>query len=208
MSPRRRSATIASTECGSKGRNVVTTQTIRNGVSVSQLVDTIELIKRQPDLARFQFRARSAWEGGGRTRTTIQGFFGAGQEDTSRSEPFTVIGDEPPVLLGGNAGPNAVEAVLQALASCLGVGFVYNASALGIDVRALEFELEGNLDLHGFLGLSETTRPGFSGIRVSYRVDADAPRDKIEELCSYVQKTSPVLDMLRNSVPVSVEIID
>jgi uncharacterized OsmC-like protein len=186
----------------------VTTQTIRNGVSVSQLVDTIELIKRQPDLARFQFRARSAWEGGGRTRTTIQGFFGAGQEDTSRSEPFTVIGDEPPVLLGGNAGPNAVEAVLQALASCLGVGFVYNASALGIDVRALEFELEGNLDLHGFLGLSETTRPGFSGIRVSYRVDADAPRDKIEELCSYVQKTSPVLDMLRNSVPVSVEIID
>jgi uncharacterized OsmC-like protein len=111
-------------------------------------------------------------------------------------------------LLGGNAGPNAVEAVLQALASCLGVGFVYNASALGIDVRALEFELEGNLDLHGFLGLSETTRPGFSGIRVSYRVDADAPRDKIEELCSYVQKTSPVLDMLRNSVPVSVEIID
>ncbi|HWO72737.1 MAG TPA: OsmC family protein, partial [Dehalococcoidia bacterium] len=149
----------------------MTTATIRNGVNVSQLTETVEAIKRQPELARFSFRARTVWETGGRSRTTIKGFYGAGQEDTSREAPFTLIGDEPPVLLGGNAGPNAVEAVLHAIASCLTVGFIYNAAAMGIEVRALDYELEGDLDLHGFLGLSDSVRPGYKGISVKYRVD-------------------------------------
>jgi uncharacterized OsmC-like protein len=185
----------------------MTTATIRNGVNVSQLIETVEAVKRQPELARFSFRARTVWETGGRSRTTIKGFYGAGQEDTSREAPFTLIGDEPPVLLGGNAGPNAVEAVLHAIAACLTVGFIYNAAAMGIEVRALDYELEGDLDLHGFLGLSDSVRPGYKGISVKYRVDADAPREKIEELCEYVQKTSPVLDIVRNPVPVSVELL-
>jgi uncharacterized OsmC-like protein len=184
----------------------MTAQANLNGVNVSQLVGTINLIKEAPALANFQFRAHTAWEGGGRCRTTIRGFYGAGQEDSSRSEPFTIIGDEPPVLLGENAGPNAVEAVLHALASCLSVGFVYNAAALGVEVRGLEFDLEGSLDLHGFLGLSESTRPGFSSINVTYRIDASAPPEKVEELCDYVQRTSPVLDMLRNPVTVAVRL--
>lgn len=185
----------------------MTTLTMRNGVNVTQLVDTIETIKKQADLAKFQFRAHTLWEGGGRCRTEIKGFHGAGQEDSSRERPFTLVGDEPPVLLGGNAGPNAVEAILHALASCLSVGFIYNAAAMGIDVTSLEFDLEGELDLHGFLGLSEQVRPGYSGIRVKYRVQADAPRKKLEELCEYVQRTSPVLDIIRNPVPVSVELV-
>jgi len=96
---------------------------------------------------------------------------------------------------------------LHAIAACLTVGFIYNAAAMGIDVRALDYELEGDLDLHGFLGLSDSVRPGYKGISVKYRVDADAPREKIEELCEYVQKTSPVLDIVRNPVPVSVELL-
>lgn len=183
------------------------TTTIRNGVNVDQLVQTVEAIQGQPEIAKFRFRARSRWEGGGRSRTEIQGFHGALQEDSSRQEPFVLIGDEPPVLLGENAGPNAVEAVLQAIASCLTVGFIYNAAARGIEVRGLEFELEGDLDLHGFLGLSQTVRPGYSGIRVRYRVDAAAPREQLEELCDYVQSTSPVLDIVRNPVPVEVELL-
>jgi uncharacterized OsmC-like protein len=185
----------------------MTTQTMRNGINVTQLVDTIEAIKKQPDLARFQFRAHTLWDGGGRCHTDIQSFFGAGQEDSSRQEPFTLVGDEPAVLLGGNAGPNAVEAILHALASCLSVGFIYNAAAMGIEVSSLEFDLDGDLDLLGFLGLSDQTRPGYSGIRVKYRVQADAPREKLEELCEYVQRTSPVLDIIRNPVPVSVELV-
>jgi uncharacterized OsmC-like protein len=185
---------------------MMTTQTPTqiNGVNVNQLVATVNAIKQNPDLARFQFRAHNEWIGGGHSRTSIQGFYGAGQEDTSRSHPIMIEGDEPPVLLGGNAGANAVEAVLHAMASCLAVGFIYNAAAQGINIESLSFDLEGDLDLRAFLGLSEEVRPGYEGIRLIYRVNSDAPREKLEELCEYVQKTSPVLDIVRNPVPVTV----
>jgi uncharacterized OsmC-like protein len=182
----------------------VNTKDYPNGVNVDQLVQTIEAVKESPDLAKFQFRATTKWMGGGHSRTTIQGFYGAGQEDESRNNAFVLHGDEPPVLLGENLAPNAVESVLQALASCLTVGFSYNAAAQGINVKSLEFDLEGKLDLHGFLGLSEDIRPGFEGIRLNYRLDSDASAEKIAELWSHVQKTSPVLDILRNPVPVTI----
>lgn len=181
---------------------------VENGVNVDQLMATINAIKDNPDLAHFRFRATNEWASGGHSRTSIQGFYGAGGEDTSRSQPFLLEGDEPPVLLGSNAGPNAVEAVLHALASCLAVGFVYNAAAQGIQVDGLEFDLEGDIDLHGFLGLSDQIRPGYQNIRVSYRVKSTAPREKLEALCEYVQRTSPVLDVIRNPVPVSITLAD
>lgn len=186
----------------------IQTSTLINGVNVDQLVTTVNAIQQNPALARFQFRAHNEWAGGGHSRTTIQGFYGAGQEDTSRSHPLILEGDEPPVLLGGNAGPNAVEAVLHALASCLAVGFIYNAAAQGITVESLSFDLEGDLDLRAFLGLSEAVRPGYDSIRLTYRVTSDAPQEKIVELCNYVQKTSPVLDIIRNPVPVTVSLKD
>lgn len=180
--------------------------TVVNGVNVDQLVGTVEAIKANPALARFQFRAETEWIEGGHSRTTIQRFYGAGQEDTSRAEPIVLEGDEPPVLLGGNAGANAVEAVLHALASCLSVGFIYNAAAQGIRVDSLSFRLEGDLDLHAFLGLSDQVRPGYEGIRLTYRLKTDAPREKVVALCEYVKKTSPVLDIIRNPVPVSIHL--
>ncbi len=179
-------------------------QSYPNGVDVEQLVQTVSAVKENPNLAKFRFRATSRWMGGGHSRTTIQGFYGAGQEDTSRTKAFVIEGDEPAVLLGQDNGPNAVESVLQALASCLMVGFSYNAAAQGINVKSLEFDLEGELDLHGFLGLSEEIRPGFEGIRLVYRTDCDAPPEKVAELWAHVQKTSPVLDILRNPVPVTI----
>jgi uncharacterized OsmC-like protein len=187
---------------------MLATETSVNGVNVSQLVGTIEAIKANPDLARFQFRAQNQWLSGGHSRTTIDGFYGAGSEDTSRGRPFVLEGDEPPVLLGQNAGPNAVEAILHALASCLAVGFVYNAAAQGIQVEQVDCDLEGDLDLHAFLGLSDKVRPGYQGIRLTYHVKSDAPREKVIELCQYVEKTSPVLDIIRNPVPVSMTLAD
>ena len=186
----------------------VQTRTIVNGVDVDQLMGTIEAIKANPDLASFKFRAETEWISGGHSRTQIQSFYGAGQEDTSRSKPFILEGDEPPVLLGNNAGPNAVEAVLHALASCLSVGFVYNAAAQGIQIDSLDFKLEGDLDLHAFLGLSDKVRPGYDNIRLTYRVKSTAPREKLEALCEYVQRTSPVLDIIRNPVPVTIDLVD
>ena len=179
---------------------------IKNGVNIDQMIGTIEAIKKTPDIARFQFRAKSRWLSGGHCRTEIQGFYGGGQEDVSRSKPFVMDGDEPAILLGEDHGANAVEAVLHALASCLSVGFIYNASAQGISVESLEFDLEGNLDLHGFLGLDETTRPGYQDVKVRCRIKADAPREKLDELCAHVQKTSPVLDILRKPVPVTLSL--
>ncbi|MHB1302313.1 MAG: OsmC family protein [Acidiphilium sp.] len=114
--------------------------------------------------------------------------------------------DEPPVLLGGNSGPNAVEIVLAGLASCLAVGFAYNAAVQGIQVEELNLRLEGDVDLQGFLGLSDTVRPGYKNIRVTCHVKSDAPREKLLALSEYVQRTSPVLDIIRNPVAVSIAI--
>lgn len=183
-----------------------TATNIRNGIDVGRLGETIEHVRSDPSLGRFRFRAETTWEGGGRSRTKVQEFYGAGREDDSRDAPLEMVGDEPPVLLGQNAGPNAVETVLHALTSCLTVGFVYNAAAKGIEVRSLDFDIEGELDLRAFLGISDEVRPGYRDIEVRYRVDADAPREEIEALCDYVQKTSPVLDMLENPVPVRVSL--
>lgn len=185
---------------------MTTARTRIHGVDVDQLKETISHIEDDPSLAKFRFRATSEWTSGAKTRTRIQGFYGAGQEDTSRKRPFVLEGDEPPVLLGTNDAPNAVETLLHALTSCLAVGFAYNAAAKGIEVEELEFDVEGELDLHAFLGLSDPSeqRPGYESIDVRYRVKADAPREDLEELCAYVQDTSPVLDALRNPLDVRV----
>lgn len=182
------------------------TMVMRNGVDVDRLVATIGAVKEDPGLGRFTFRARSTWERGGRSRGEIREFEHAGRTTAERPEAFQLIGDEPPVLLGSNAGPNAVELVLQALAFCYGVGYVYNAAARGIDIAELRYEVEGDLDLHRFLGLGGP-RAGFGQIRARAWVrSSNASREQLEELCQYVQDTSPVLDILANPVPVQTEL--
>lgn len=176
---------------------------ILNGVNLDQLVSTVDAIKADPDIAQFKFRAEGKWIDGGHSKTTIKSFYGAKQEDSSRREAFVIEGDEPSVLLGTDKAPNAVELVLAALASCLSVGVSYNAAALGIQVQSLEFAIEGDVDLHGSLGLSDAVRPGFRNIRLSCELSTDAAPAKVKELWEHVQRTSPVLDILRQPVPVS-----
>jgi uncharacterized OsmC-like protein len=179
----------------------------RNGVDVDRLVATIGAVQGDPNVAQFTFRARSRWETGGRSRGTIQEFEHAGATTTERPTPLELIGDEPPVLLGTNAGPNAVELCLQALAFCYAVGFVYNASARGIEIEELRYEVEGDLDLHRFLGLGGP-RAGFSAIRATGWVRSpNATKEQLDELCQYVQDTSPVRDILANPVLVSTDLV-
>ena len=177
-----------------------------NGVNVDNLVATVGAVQGNTELAKFKFRSTTEWLGGGHSRTTIQSFFGVGAEDTSRPEAFVLEGDEPAVLLGTNKAPNAVEGVLAALASCLSVGFSYNAAAKGITIESLQFDLEGDLDLQAFLGLSDSVRPGYEGIKVTTKIKSDASKEQLDELAEYVQRTSPVLDIIRNPVPVTVSI--
>lgn len=178
------------------------TATQRNGIDVDGLLATIDAVKQDPALGSFTFKATSAWRGGTRNSGLIRGFIQAGQPDASRSEDFVLEGDEPPVLLGSNAGPNAVELLLQALGFCYAVGYAANAAAQGIELTALEFDVEGDLDVRPFLGL-EGPRPGFTAIRATARVSSpNATPEQLQALCRYVQKTSPVRDCLANPVPV------
>ncbi|HKZ24666.1 MAG TPA: OsmC family protein [Acidimicrobiia bacterium] len=179
-----------------------TTVTVRNGIDVDQLVGTIEAIKKAPNLGAFTFRASSSWEDGTYNKGTIQSFTHAGVEDETRTTPFVLEGDEPPILVGSNKGPNAVELLLQALGFCYAVGYVANAAARGIEISRMEYDIEGDLDLRPFLGL-EGPRPGFTEIRVKGRVSSpNATEEQLVELCTYVQETSPVRDCLVHPVPV------
>lgn len=177
----------------------------RNGVNLDQLVETINAIKADPSLAKFQFRSTSEWESGARCKTTIESFYGAGTEH-EHQRTHVMEGDEPPVLLGSDTAPNAVETVLGGLASCLAVGFAYNAAAQGIELEDVRFSVEGDLDLHAFLGLRDDVRPGYESIRVTCDVKSPASRNHLEELKDYVIRTSPVFDIVANRVPVSVEL--
>lgn len=179
-----------------------TTTRISNGVDVGQLVDTIEAIKADPNLAAFTFRARSTWRTGTHNVGEIGEFIHAGEPDHSRVAPFRLDGDEPPVLLGANRGPNAVELLLQALGFCYAVGYVANAAARGLEITRMDYEIEGELDVRPFLGL-DGARPGFTAIRVTGTVSSpNATPEQLRELCQYVQDTSPVRDCLANAVPV------
>jgi uncharacterized OsmC-like protein len=182
----------------------MTTSVSTNGVDVEQLLQTIDAIKDDPSLASFTFRATTSWKEGTHSVARIGGFTHAGEEDRSRAAPFVLEGDEPPVLLGRNNGPNAVELVLAALGFCYSVGFVANAAARGIEIQELQYEVEGDLDLRSFLGISDEARPGFSEIRAKASVKASgAGEQDLRELGAYVQDTSPVKDVLANPVPVT-----
>ena len=183
------------------------TVTVRNGVDVGALLETIDAIKAKPELASFTFRARTSWREGTHSTAEIGSFVHAGAEDETRERPFTLLGDEPPVLLGQNRGPNAVELLLAALGFCYSVGYVANAAARGIEIEEMSYEIEGDIDLRNFLGLGDEARPGFSEIRAKAFVKAPGTSEQeLKELCTYVQDTSPVRDVLANRVPISTTI--
>jgi uncharacterized OsmC-like protein len=177
-----------------------------NGLDVDAAVATIEAIKADPSLARFQFRANNTWISGGHNRSTIKDFYGAGCEDASRMTEFTFDNGEPPVLLGNNEGANPVEFLLHALAGCVTTTFVLHAMARGIEIRSLKTRLEGELDLHGLLGLDEAVSPGYEQIRIAMDVDADCPPEALDDLLAYAQAHSPVCNTVCRPVPVIVSL--
>lgn len=178
---------------------------ITNGVDVTRLAATIRAVEADPELARFEFRAHNAWVDGGNNRSTIKGFYGAGGEDETRKAAFVYDNDEPDVLLGTDKGANPVEYVLHALAGCLTTSLVYHAAARGIVIRRVESWYEGDLDLQGFLGLSDEVRRGYEAIRVKFLVDAPgASEEELEEIVAMGQRYSPVFDIVTNPVPVTV----
>jgi uncharacterized OsmC-like protein len=180
---------------------------IRNGVNTEQMYGTLDAIKADPSLGIFQFRARNHWIDGAHNRSTIQGFYGAGQEDATRDAAFTVDAGEPAVLLGADTGPNPAEALLHALAACLTTTLVYVAAARKVRLTEVESTLEGNMDVRGCLGVSGEVRNGFNNIRVNFKVKGDAPPEKLREIVERAQARSAVFDMVSHGVPVEVGVV-
>jgi uncharacterized OsmC-like protein len=178
---------------------------LMNGLDVQAAMDTIDAIKANPGLARFQFRARNTWVNGGENRSVIRDFYGAGREDDSRTMAFEFTNGEPPVLLGNNEGANPVEFLLHALAGCVTTTFVLHAMARGIRVRELSTRLEGDLDLRGLLGLDDQVSPGYEQIRIEMDVKADCSEEELDDLLAYTQQHSPVCNTVCRPVPVALE---
>jgi len=186
------------------GGHHMATQTTINGVNVDQLFGTIEAIKGTPAIADFKFRIENKWINGGHNQSTVGDFFGATEVQTR--EGFVVDNAEHQILLGEDQSPNPVEYVLYALAGCLTTSLVFHASARGYAITEVESTLEGDLDLHGFLGMDEQVRNGYKNIRVTMKVKGDIPEEAVKELVELAQARSPVFDIVTNPVPVSVEV--
>ncbi len=183
----------------------MTAAKVVNGLNMEQLLKTIDLIKEKPEIALFKFRASNTWVDGAHNQATIKDFYGALQEDDSRPPQVFEI-DEPPVLLGNNKGPNPVEYVLIGLSGCLTTSLVAHAAAKGITVTKVTSRYEGDIDLRGFLGLSDQVPVGYKEIRVYFKIEADISDAQKDELVKMAQRFSPVYNTIAQATPVAVQL--
>lgn len=172
-----------------------------NGIDLDRMQETVGSIAAQPDLANFQFRSTGRWFTGGHNRSMVSGFYGAGQEH-ERREPFVFDKGEPEVLLGNDSGANPVEYLLVALAGCSTTSIAFHSAANGIEIESIETEIEGDIDLNGFLGLDGDVQPGYEGIRIKYRIKSDADEATLRNFIGL----SPVCDSVCRPIPLSIEI--
>ncbi|WP_182877552.1 OsmC family protein [Microbispora sp. H10670] len=186
-----------------------TTQTRapRNGVDTPALFATLNAVKGDPELAKFRFRATNTWISGTHNRSAIRGFYGAGQEDSTRTDDFTYDADHPAVLVGGGNAPTPVEFLLHAIASCITAGVANIAAARGVTLHEVSSTVEGDIDLLGVLGLSERVRNGYQGIRVTFRISGDAPADVLRGLVEQSRARSAVYDVLTNGTRVDIDVV-
>ena len=182
----------------------ITESPVRNGVDTATLFATLDAVKGDTDIAKFQFRATNRWVSGTHNRSTIHDFHGAKQEMAHR-EPFTFDADHPPVLVGADNGPTPVEYVLHALAACLTAGIANIAAARGVTLTEVSSTVEGDIDLLGILGLSDEVRNGYQQIKVSFMLRGDDP-EKLRSVVEQSRRRSAVFDVVTNGVPVSIDV--
>jgi uncharacterized OsmC-like protein len=173
-----------------------------NGIHLETLQSTVQAIQLDPGLGACKFRASNTWLGGNHNRTTVTGFYGARQE-IAHKQTFELHADEPPILAGHDEGANPVEHLLNALAACVTTSMVAHAAVRGIHIEELESELEGDIDLNGFLGLDESVPKGFTDIRVKFRVRSDIQNmERLKKLTRF----SPVFNTITQGANVNIEV--
>lgn len=163
-----------------------------NSVDIQAVGNLASAIQEEPTNASTVWKSTVDWKGGFRSE--------------ARSRHFAPVqSDEPPALGGDDTAANPVEQLLGALGNCLAVGYAANATASGIELSSLRIDLEGDLDLHAFLGLADG-HAGFETITATVHIESDARPEQIDELHRKVVSTSPVGHTLQRSIPVSVEL--
>lgn len=173
-----------------------------NGIDLDVLTGTVNAIDQDPELGQCRFRATNKWVGGNHNRTTVKDFYGA-KQDIPHKQTFELHADEPAILAGEDDGANPVEHLLHALASCVTTSMVAHAAVKGIHIEELESELEGDIDLNGFLGLDADVPKGYTDIRIRFRVKTDAENlGRLRKLTEF----SPVFNTLTNGVNVDIQI--
>lgn len=182
-----------------------TGKAVNNGVNVQALLGAREALTKEPDAAKFKWRATVKWIGGTHSRSTIETYYGLGAEHKHKT-PFTFDADHPEVFASEDKGATPVELVLAGLASCLTAGVAAVAQVRDIQLRSVSATLEAGMDIRGILGADPDVRNGFDGIKVTYHIDADASPDDIKALVAQSQKRSAVYDILTNPTNVTVEV--
>lgn len=183
----------------------ITTNPVDNGVNVAALLGAREAMTDMPAAAAFTWRASNTWVSGTHSTTTIEKFFGVGDEQ-SHNQAFVLDTDHPPVFASEDHGVTPVEMVLAGLAGCLSAGVASVAQHRGIQLRSVTANIEGDMDLQGILGIDSDVRNGFSHIAVSYEIDADAGPEEIRAVVAQSQKRSAVYDVITNPTAVTVEV--
>ena len=181
----------------------VTTTRVDNGVNVEALLGARAALTEAPEAARFKWRATCSWVNGTHSRSTVQGFFGLGAEQSHKTE-FAYDADHPEVFAAEDNGATPVEYVLVGLASCLTAGIATVAQNRGIQLHSVKATLEAGMDLQGILGIDSEVRNGFDGIKVAFEIDADASHEEIAALVAQSQRRSAVFDIVTNPTNVSV----
>jgi uncharacterized OsmC-like protein len=179
--------------------------TVDNGVNVEALLGAREALTAAPEAAQFKWRASCKWMNGTHSHSTVESFFGLGEEQ-SHVRAFTFDADHPECFASEDKGATPIEYVLVGLASCLTAGIAAVAQHRDIQLRSVVATLEGGMDLQGILGIDSDVRNGFDGIKVSYKIDADADQASLEALVAQSQKRSAVYDVITNPTNVTVEV--
>ncbi len=178
---------------------------VNNGVNVAALLDAREALTATPEGAKFQWRATCEWKNGTHSHSTVESFFGLGEEQNHRTT-FNFDADHPEIFASEDNGATPVEYILVGLASCLTAGIAAVAQHREIQLRSVTATLEGGMDIQGILGIDSDVRNGFDGIKVSYKIDADATADELKALVAQSQKRSAVYDIVTNPTNVTVEV--
>jgi len=178
---------------------------VDNGVNVAALLGAREALTQAPEAAAFKWRANCTWVKGTHSRSTVQQFFGLGEDQSHRSE-FTFEADHPEIFASEDNGATPVEMVLVGLASCLTAGVAAIAQRREIQLHSVSATLEAGMDIQGILGIDSDVRNGFDGIKVHFDIDADASEEDIRALVAQSQKRSAVFDIVTNPTNVAVEV--